>query len=197
MDNSSTDNTKSLGKQLAQQYPEVNYSFIRKQGRGIALRTAWSKSNADFLSYMDVDLSTNLADFPKLIAQLSRESDLAAGSKYLPGSNFKRSWLRLFLSRAYNKLTKIVLGINFTDAQCGFKALTQKTCKRVLPLVKDNFWFFDTELLYFCEKSGMQIAEIPVTWHENKKSGVNLLRTSIAFFLKLIELRFRTKNLRR
>ncbi|MBI4145216.1 glycosyltransferase [Candidatus Woesearchaeota archaeon] len=190
-DNASRDRTPDIGKSLAARYPEVTYSFIQTQGRGIALRTAWSKSSADYVSYMDVDLATDLEAVPKLLGHLDGGADVAVGSKYIAGAVHKRRLNRYILSRGYNWLTSFLLKTKFTDAQCGFKSLTKKAADRILPLIKDDFWFFDTELLYFAEKLGMHTTEVPVQWEEGRKSGVKLFKTTSSFLKNLLELRKR------
>ena len=42
----------------------------------------------------------------------------------------------------------------FSDAQCGFKAIRADVAQRLLPLVEDTGWFFDTELLVLAERGG-------------------------------------------
>ena len=65
----------------------------------------------------------------------------------------------------------------FSDAQCGFKALRADAARRSLPLVEDDGWFFDTELLLLAERNGMRIHEVPVDWIEDLDSRVDLLPT--------------------
>jgi len=64
------------------------------------------------------------------------------------------------------------LGTHFSDAQCGFKALTRKAARHLLPLVEGTGWFFDTELLVMAEKLGYRIFDLPVRWVENRDSRV-------------------------
>src|SRR5262249_50886291 len=66
-DNASTDGTLAVAKALEGEYPEVKALHIPRKGRGGALNEAWTASRADVVSYMDVDLSTNLRFFPLLI----------------------------------------------------------------------------------------------------------------------------------
>jgi glycosyltransferase involved in cell wall biosynthesis len=59
-DNGSTDRTWVIATGLAQALGEVRAVQLAQPGRGQALRTQWSASDADVLAYMDVDLSTDL-----------------------------------------------------------------------------------------------------------------------------------------
>jgi len=177
-DNASTDGTLALARRLAQEYPEVSFTHIPQKGRGRALKTVWLSSPATIVSYMDVDLSTDLRHFPALIAAIAEEGyDLAIGSRLAPGAQVRRSLRRELLSRGYNLLIKALFFTPFTDAQCGFKALSRRACQELLPLVEDGEWFFDTELLILAAKGGYRIKEIPVRWEEDPDSRVNIPRT--------------------
>ncbi len=193
--NASKDNTLEIAKRLSKKYPEVKCITTEIQGRGWALREAWSKSNAQLLSYMDVDLATDLKSFPQMVRNLTKGYDVSVGSKYLKDSRMQRTALRNFLSRGLNILTKIILGAKFTDAQCGFKSLKKEVANVLLPKVKDNFWFFDTELLFHAQREGMKIIEVPIIWKElgmARKSGVKIAKTVSSFIYKMIELRLKS-----
>src|SRR5207244_1431704 len=82
--------------------------------------------------------------------------------------------------RAYNLLLHGALRSRFSDAQCGFKALRTDVARRLLPQVKDESWFFDTELLVFAHRAGMRIHEVPVDWVEDPDSRVDIVATALA-----------------
>ncbi|MDP6528601.1 MAG: glycosyltransferase family 2 protein [Gemmatimonadota bacterium] len=176
-DNASTDLTEEVARELAEIYPEVEYRRIRQKGRGGALKTVWLDSDAEMVSYMDVDLSTNLEAFPKLLELLMDGNGVAIGSRLSAGSDIQRSIKREFLSRGYNLLVKAFFGTRFSDAQCGFKAMTREAVERLVPFVEDRKWFFDTELLVLAEKAGVGIGEVPVGWIEDLDTRVQLLKT--------------------
>ena len=123
------------------------------------------------LAYCDVDLSTDLAALLPLVAPLiSGHSDLAIGTRLSPSSRVVRGAKREFISRSYNLLLRGTLAARFTDAQCGFKAIRADVAQRLLPLVEDTGWFFDTELLVLAERSGLRIHEVPVDWVDDPDS---------------------------
>jgi hypothetical protein len=78
----------------------------------------------------------------------------------------------------------------FSDAQCGFKALTKKAVQDLVPLVKDQGWFFDSELLLRAEQKGYAIYEIPVTWVDDPDSRVNIVETAWGDLKGLLRVRF-------
>ena len=179
VDNGSTDGTCGLAEALSARYGDVAFLHLAQPGRGRALRYAWMESRADVVCYMDVDLSTDLSELPKLTRAVMEEGyDIAAGSRLLKASRTKRSWKREIISRLYNIFVKAVLSTRSSDAQCGFKAVTREVVDRVVPQIEDQSWFFDTELLVLAEKQGYKIKDIPVVWKEDDDSRVKILPTA-------------------
>ena len=148
VDNGSTDGTQNVAKELVAAHPDVKLLRLLQKGRGRALRHAWLRSNADMVCYMDVDLSTKLDHIPELLNAIAQDGyDIATGSRLMRESRIRRSLKREIISRIYNVLVKAVLFTRFSDAQCGFKALSRKAVEEIVPQIKDQAWFFDTEML--------------------------------------------------
>ncbi|MDT7579006.1 MAG: hypothetical protein QOK35_270, partial [Pseudonocardiales bacterium] len=179
-DNASTDATPVIAAALADELPEVTSVRLAEKGRGRALATVWAASDAQVLAYCDVDLSTDLAALLPLVAPLlSGHSDLAIGTRLSRGSRVVRGAKREFISRCYNLLLRGTLQTGFSDAQCGFKAIRADVARRLLPLVEDTGWFFDTELLVLAERAGLRIHEVPVDWVDDPDSRVDILATAV------------------
>ena len=189
-DNGSTDRTRSVCEMLVQRYPGVAYLYIPQRGRGRALRAAWMESTADIVSYMDVDISTSLVHFPRLIRAIERGYDVAIGSRHVKGARVQRSLRRDFLSRTYNLMIRALFFVPFKDAQCGYKVLSRPAARALVPMVKDNHWFFDTELLIIASKWDYRIREVPVEWMEDRNSRVKVFRTAWEDIKGLLRLRF-------
>ncbi|MCH2524817.1 MAG: glycosyltransferase family 2 protein [Dehalococcoidia bacterium] len=179
-DNGSVDSTPEIAQALSEQYPVVSWIHLDVRGRGRALRKAWLESDADILSYMDVDLSTNLESFPDLVKGIGEQGfDLAIGSRLMKKSIVKKRTIkREFTSRVYNLIIKTIFFTRFTDAQCGFKAISRSAAQLLIPHVKDQGWFFDSELLILAEKNGFMIKDVPVTWIDDPDSRVNVIKTA-------------------
>ena len=178
-DNASTDGTWAVAEELAARLPRVRAVHLDQKGRGRALRTVWSSSAAPILAYMDVDLATDLRALLPLVAPLvSGHSDVAIGTRLTSSSRVVRGPKRELISRCYNLLLRGTLAASFSDAQCGFKAITAPVAARLLPLVEDNNWFFDTELLVLSQRSGLRIHEVPVDWTDDPDSRVDIVATA-------------------
>jgi len=179
-DNASTDATPTIAAALAEELPGVTSFRMAEKGRGRALRAVWGASDAQVLAYCDVDLSTDLSALLPLVAPLlSGHSDLAIGTRLGRGARVVRGPKREIISRCYNLILRGTLHAGFTDAQCGFKAIRADVAKRLLPLVEDTGWFFDTELLVLAERAGLRIHEVPVDWVDDPDSRVDIVATAV------------------
>ena len=188
-DNGSTDGTWAIADRLARDFDEVRAVRMEQPGRGRALRTVWSQSDAEVLAYMDVDLSTDLNALLPLVAPLlSGHSDVAIGTRLARGSRVIRGPKRELISRCYNLLLHACMGARFSDAQCGFKAIRRDQARALLPLTQDTGWFFDTELLVLAERAGLRIHEIPVDWIDDLDSRVDVVATALADLRGMVRL---------
>ena len=180
-DNASTDATPVIARRLVAELPGVELLRLEGKGRGRALREAWSASPARVVCYMDVDLSTDLRALLPLVAPLlSGHSDLAIGTRLAHGARVVRGPKRELISRGYNHLLHATLRARFSDAQCGFKAVRRDALQGLLDEVRDDGWFFDTELLVLAQRRGLRIHEVPVDWIDDPDSRVQIVRTALA-----------------
>lgn len=194
-DNGSTDGTTELATRLTEEYPQVAAIFLPVRGRGLALKQAWLDSDSDIVAYMDVDLSTDIRHLPVLIGMVaSGGCDIAIGSRLARGSRTKRSIKRETTSRGYVAMIRATFPrLRITDAQCGFKALNRKAVTELVPLIENNMWFFDTEMLILAHKHGYTIRELPVRWVEDSDTKVKILKTAAEDIRGLVRMRFRSK----
>jgi len=203
-DNNSKDNTREIAKRLEKKYSTVKYTFVKEQGKGLAIKYSWKNTGKDYdiLSFMDADLATNISAFPGMIKKITKENyDLVCGSRYHPKSNTKRTIVRKIISKGYLLLQKLILGVSFTDSQCGFKAIKRGAYFKIKELFLKkrlsgdrNDMFFDTELLVLAKYKGFKITDYPVTWKEQKETSVKIFKYSILFFRYLFYFK---KNLKK
>jgi glycosyltransferase involved in cell wall biosynthesis len=177
-DNGSKDGTFNVAKQLEADLTNVGVMHIPEAGRGRALTRAWLASEAEVLAYMDIDLSTSLGAFPKLVNAVAAERyDIAAGSRLARDSETTRSLKREILSRGFVLLIGVLFRTKLSDTQCGFKTIRRDCAQHLLPLVQDTGWFWDTELLLLAQKGGWRVTFVPVRWLEDPDSRVNIVPT--------------------
>jgi len=194
-DSASSGNTAEIARSLVRDLPCVRHLPIGQQGHGRALRAAWSASEAAVVAYMDVNLSTDLAHLPGLLEPLlAGRADIVIGSRLAPGAQATRGLRRGLISRSYNALLGIVLDAGFSDARCGFKAARREVVHALLPLIENDGWFFDTELLYLAQRNAYSIREIPVCWTDDTDSRAGVARTAIEALKGIARLRRRTRD---
>lgn len=191
-DNGSTDGSADLARALDAEHGPVHALVLPVKGRGRALREAWLASDAGVVSYMDVDLSTDLAHLPELIGMVADGTcDVAIGSRLHRRARTQRSLKREITSRGYVLLIRAFFPrLRITDAQCGFKALSRRAVESLVPAIENGMWFFDTELLVLAHRRGLRIRELPVRWVEDPDTKVRIVSTAIEDVRGLLRMRF-------
>ncbi len=183
----------ALVKEIHEKHSQVWYDSAEEPGKGSGIIHSWMASPADIITYMDVDLATDIGNFLQLIDGIEKGYDFCIGSRYHPESIVQRSIKRKVVSVVYHKFfMKVVLGVKtYSDAQCGYKAVNRKVVSEILPLIRNKNWFFESELLYIAQKKNFSILEIPVKWKESRFSGITLYKAIWEFVKSSILIRFR------
>jgi glycosyltransferase AglD len=145
-----------------------------RQGRGRALNRAIQESRGSIVCYYDVDLATDMLHLPALIGAIREGYDIATGSRLLPDSNIVRTGGRELASRSYNFLVRLFLSSGVFDHQCGFKAFNRARIMAVLPSIRDDHWFWDTECLVRAQRKGYRVKEFAVRWRAGKGTTVKV-----------------------
>ncbi len=197
--NGSSDKSEEIAIRMSESYKEIIPLILKEKGKGNALKTVLDKEMADFSFYMDVDLAVSLENINDIIKGWKEDDyGLFIGSRLKKGAITDRSFFRELSSRAYILISKTIIDHHISDLQCGFKGIKKETWKKLSPFIKDNGWFFDTELLLWASILNLKIKEIPVNWSENRyekrKSKVRLFRDSLDFSKKLLKLKKEIKK---
>jgi glycosyltransferase involved in cell wall biosynthesis len=143
-------------------------------GRGMALNRAIREAKGEIVCYYDVDLATNMQHLPELVAAIRNGADIATGSRLLPSSDIVRTGGREIASRSYNLLVRLFLGGRIYDHQCGFKGFRRNRILPLIPAIRDNHWFWDTEIIVRAERLGYTVTEFPVHWRAGKGTTVRV-----------------------
>jgi glycosyltransferase involved in cell wall biosynthesis len=176
----STDGRDRIAEKLAEKYLYIKHLHSDERlGRGRALNRAFKSLEGEILAYIDIDLATDMKHPSELIGKIRDGYDLATGSRMMHESDAVRSVKRGFASRGFNFLVRTFLKSRLYDHQCGFKAFKRSTLFDLLDQVKDEHWFWDTEILVRAQRSGYRVAEFPVRWRPGSATKVNLIRDVI------------------
>jgi glycosyltransferase AglD len=163
----------------------------QRSGKGLALKKAIKAARGMVIGFIDADLATDMSHLPALIDAIRIEGyDVAIGSRFEHRSKAQRSMRRSFASIAYNQIVRLMLDSKIKDHQCGFKAFNRYCILSLLDQIKDERWFWDTEMLVRAQQEGYKIKEMPVNWRETDATAFNFVKDSWDMGWAIIKLRW-------
>jgi glycosyltransferase involved in cell wall biosynthesis len=189
----STDNTAQIVRDYSQQHPLLRLvENPGNRGKGYSVRNGMLHATGDVLLFSDADLSSPIEEADKLFAAIQNGADIAIGSRWIdPRLQKKRQpFYRQVFGRAFNLALRMILGLNFKDTQCGFKAFNRRSAEIVFPQQKIERWGFDPELLYLAKRSQLRISEVPVAWSHREGTRINPLKDGFRMVLELFKIRW-------
>jgi len=162
------------------------------RGKGFSVRNGMLHAKGDVLLFSDADLSSPIEEADKLFAAIVEGADIAIGSRWIDSRlQIRRQPLyRRLFGRIFNLALRLVLGLQFKDTQCGFKAFTRRSAQAIFPQQKIERWGFDPELLYLARKFGFTVSEVPVAWSHREGTRIHPLRDGIRMFGELLRVRW-------
>jgi glycosyltransferase involved in cell wall biosynthesis len=194
----STDRTESILAGLLNSVPNLTFQHSPvRLGKGKAIKNALNSAKGEVIVLMDVDLSTNLDYLPRVLKLVEENGGLVIGSRHTEGSRVKRSASRTLFSLAYNLLVRMLFLDSVHDHQCGFKAMRHEVAEAIGEIKSDGF-FFDTEMILRCKKSGFPVVEVGVEWSEKRMrntSKVRLFHDAARMGLELLKYKFSTDEI--
>ena len=172
------DRTPEIADRMAAEDSRVrHFHSDERLGRGGALNAAFEAAHGDTLVYFDTDLATDMKHLEELVESIrSGDYDVATGSRWMPGEEASRPAKRDVASRGFNGLTRLFLGSEMRDHQCGFKAFDRAALFDLLEDVEDEHWFWDTEVLVRAQRRGYDVREFAVDWTPKGDTKVDLVR---------------------
>ena len=161
------------------------------RGKGYSVRHGMLNARGQVLLFSDADFSSPIAESVKLIEAIEQGADVALGSRWLKSETQTRrqSLLRQFVGRAYNVLSRLLLGLPYKDMQCGLKAFSRRAAEIIFTRQQIERWGFDPELLFIARKFGLEMAEVPVEWAHDDRSKINPVVDGIKMFWELLRIR--------
>jgi dolichyl-phosphate beta-glucosyltransferase len=189
----STDTTPRIVHSYAEKHPRLRLlNNPGNRGKGYSVRHGMLHASGEVLLFSDADLSSPIEEAEKLFAAIREGSDIAIGSRWLKSElQVRRQPLhRQLFGRIYNLMLRVVLGLNFKDTQCGFKAFTREAAQTIFQSQQIERWGFDPELLYLAKKCGFSVQEVPVTWSHREGTRLNPFRDGIRMFGEMLRIRW-------
>jgi len=189
----SRDGTAELVQEFMRRHPILRLiENPGNRGKGYSVRNGMLNANGDILLFSDADLSSPISEAPKLFAAIAKGADVAIGSRWIRSElqTERQPLYRQFFGRVFNLLLRAVLGLNFKDTQCGFKAFTRAAANQIFLLQRVERWGFDPELLFLAKRLGFRIVEVPVQWGHEGRSRINPFTDGVRMFLEALSIRW-------
>jgi glycosyltransferase involved in cell wall biosynthesis len=197
VDDGSSDQTARVAEEFFARHPEVPARVLRfeqNRGKGHAVRAGLLAARAPIALFSDADLSTPIAELPKIIEPIEAGSyDIVFGSRALDRNliGHRQPWQREQSGKIFNGIVRLLTGLPFYDTQCGFKAFRMEAARPVIAQGQVDGFGFDVELLLLAQRAGLRMLEVPVRWDHNEGSKVHLVHDSLCMFTEIVSLRGR------
>jgi dolichyl-phosphate beta-glucosyltransferase len=189
----SRDNTAEIVREYAKTHPMVKLiENPGNRGKGYTVRNGMMHAHGDILLFTDADLSSPIEESQKLFAAIDKGADVTFGSRWLQAElqTERQPLYRQVFGRIFNLLLRVILGLNYKDTQCGFKAFTRKAAHQIFSRQMIDRWGFDPEILFLAEKYGYKVSEVPVEWAHDNRSKINPVTDGAKMFVEMLRVRW-------
>jgi dolichyl-phosphate beta-glucosyltransferase len=193
VDDGSTDRTADIVREYTRRNPIVRLvQNPGNRGKGYSVRNGMLNAHGDVLLFSDADLSSPISEAPKLLTAIENGAQVAIGSRWLNSEvqTQRQSLLRQLFGRIYNLLLRVILGLDYRDTQCGFKAFTREAARLIFSAQTIERWGFDPELLFLAHLYKLRVAEVPVEWAHAGHSKIRPVADGIKMFGELVSIRW-------
>lgn len=200
VNDASPDNTREVIEQIIREHPDENIRALHHEkntGRGRAVADGVRMARGQYAGFIDIDLEVHARYIPAHVQALEKGADLAVAYRVYrvrPGII-----LRAVLSKAYIKLVNRALGNRLRDTEAGYKFFRRDRILSILDQVRDDGWFWDTEMMVRSQLAGLKIEFVPALFlrRNEKPSTVRLFSDSFDYFRKLMAFRAELQETRR
>jgi dolichyl-phosphate beta-glucosyltransferase len=165
----------------------------KNRGKGFSVRHGMLEARGEIALFTDADLSTPIEEADKLLGAMREGGfDAAIGSRALDRSLIEvhQSWIREQAGIFFNRLVRWIMGIEFSDTQCGFKAFRTNRARVIFEKQRIERFGFDPEILFLAKRQGLRVAEVPVRWSHDAATKVNVAADGIRMLLELVLIRW-------
>ena len=190
VNNNSSDETRQIADQFAEQHSFIRVFDEPRQGKGAAVRTGMQAAAGEYLFMADADLSMPIGEVSKFLPPQLDDYDVAMASREIEGAvRYDEPAYRHLMGRVFNLVVKLLAVPGFQDTQCGFKCFRRKAALDVLAFQSIDGWAFDVELLFIAQKRGYKIVEVPIDWYYRANSRISPLSDALDMFREVLRIR--------
>jgi glycosyltransferase involved in cell wall biosynthesis len=179
VDDGSTDGTTVIADQIAAADPRVLVvRTTHNHGKGYAVRTGIQAAQGELVVFTDADGSYSPEQLERVVAALAA-APVAIGAR-LGSQAGAGPPLRRLASRVFNRVMRRLLGLPFSDTQCGLKGFRRDAAEAVFRRARVDGFAFDAEALLVARRLGIEVVEVPVRAEERQGSRVRLGGDAVA-----------------
>ncbi len=189
----SSDETAEIVRDYGKLHPQVRLvENPGNRGKGFSVRNGMLHARGDICLFTDADLSSPMTEAHKLFDAINQGADIAIGSRWLRAElqTERQPLYRQLFGRIFNLALRILLGLQFADTQCGFKAFRREAAQLIFPLQKIERWGFDPEILFLARRAGLRVKEVPVLWAHSEGTRLHPFRDGMRMFWELLRIRW-------
>lgn len=189
----SRDSTVEIVKRFAGQHAELRVlENPGNRGKGYSVRNGMRNAQGRILLFSDADMSSPIEEAAKLTAAIRQGAEVAIGSRWLRSElqTQRQPLYRQMFGRIFNLVLRMVLGLSYTDTQCGFKAFTRGAAQEIFARQRIERWGFDAELLFLAKKFGLKVSEVPVSWAHSSGSRMSYFRDGTRMVWEMLKVRW-------
>ncbi len=162
VNDASTDNTAEVIRKLAEKYPAVRAVTHRFNcGQSAAVAAGFRAARGSVVVTLDADMQNPPSEIPRLLAELTPETDAVCGVRRKRNDHF----IRRLSSRIANSTRDRITGVPVKDAGCGFRIIRKDALREVL--VFNGMHRFLTTIL---KLQGFAVKEIEIA-HAPRPAG--------------------------
>jgi glycosyltransferase involved in cell wall biosynthesis len=186
VDDGSPDGTGQMADEIAA--GDAGVKVIHRSGK-LGLGTAYVagfhyglENGYRYVCTMDADFSHPPEKLPAILDRATAGAGLVIGSRYVPGGRVVGSTLpRKLISYCANWLAHVILGIRARDCTAGFRCYRREVLQAIdLGAIFSSGYSFLIEMAYYCERAGVPIAEVPITF-VNRTAGTSKINRAEIF----------------
>lgn len=197
VDDGSSDRTAAVARDALSGAVGRVVSLPENRGKGAAVRRGIAEARGRWVLLTDADLSTPIEDHERLAETArNRDVDVVIGSRGLPESDVPvpQSFVRRTMGKTFNVVVRMTTGLPYRDTQCGFKLLDRARCAPLFETMVVDRFAFDVEFLFLCGKTGLTVAEVPVTWRNAEGTKVGLVGDPARMLTDIARVRWRYRR---
>src|SRR6202795_2899101 len=193
VDDGSRDDTREVVREYGKAHSQILLvENPGNRGKVYSVRNGMLHARGDICLFTDADLSSPIAEAEKLFDAIADGADIAIGSRWLRSDlqTERQPLYRQAFGRIFNLVLRVILGLRFSDTQCGFKAFRRDAAQRIFPLQKIERWGFDPEILFLARRAGLRVEEVPVLWAHSEGTRLYPFRDGLRMFVEVLRIRW-------